>query len=86
MEDAQWLELLGPFTALKNLYLTDGIAQRFCGALQDLSGERVTEVLPALGNLFVPGSSLEPVQEDIKSFVTARQLSGHSVVVDRWKD
>ena len=86
MENAQWLELLDPFTALKNLYLTDGIAQRFCGALQELSGERATEVLPALRNLFVRGSSLEPVQEAMKSFVTARQLSGHPVVVDRWKD
>jgi len=85
-EDAQWLELLGPFTALKNLYLTDGIAQRFSGALQQLSGERATEVLPALRHLFVRGSSLELVQEAIKSFVTARRLSGHPVVVDRWKD
>jgi len=84
MEDAQWLELLDSFTALKNLYLADGIAQRFCGALQELSGERATEVLPALRNLFVGGSSLEPVLETIKSFVTARQLSGHPVVVDRW--
>jgi hypothetical protein len=86
MEDAQWLELLDLFTALKNLYLTDGIAQRFCGALQELSGERTTEVLPALRNIFVRGSSLEPVQEAMKSFVAARQLSDHPVVVDHWKD
>jgi len=85
MEDAQWLELLDPFTALKNLYLTDEIAQRCCGALRERSGERATEVLPALRNLFVRGS-LEPVQEAVKPFVTARQLSGHPVVVDRWKD
>jgi hypothetical protein len=87
MENAQWLELLGPFTALKNLYLSDGIARRVCGALQELSGERTTEVLPALCNLFVWGfSSLEPVQEAMKSWFTARQLSGHPVVVSCWKD
>jgi len=86
MENARWLELLDRFTALKSLYLTDGIAQCFCSALQELSGERTTKVLPALRNLFVRESSLEPVQEAIKSFVTARQLSGHPVVVDRWKD
>jgi len=86
MDNAQWLELLDRFSALKNLYLTDGIAQRFCGALQELSGERTTEVLPALRNIFVQGSSLKPVQEVIKSFVAARQLSGHPVVVNRWKD
>jgi hypothetical protein len=56
VENTQWLELLDPFTALKNLYLTNGIAQRFCGALQEASGERATEVLPALCSLFVRGS------------------------------
>ncbi|KAH9955494.1 hypothetical protein BC827DRAFT_873243 [Russula dissimulans] len=86
MENAQWLELLDPFTALKNLYLTSGVAQRFCGALQELSGERATEVLPALRNLFVQVSSLEPVQEAMKPFVAARQLSGYPVAVDHWKD
>jgi len=34
IENAQWLELLDPFTTLQNLYLTHGIAQRICGALQ----------------------------------------------------
>jgi hypothetical protein len=86
MENAQWLELLDPFTALKNLYLSGEIARRVCDALQGLPGERTTDVLPALCNLFVWGSSLEPVEKAIKSFVTARQLSGHPVVVDRWKD
>jgi hypothetical protein len=85
MENAQWLELLDPFTALKNLYLTDGIAQRFCRALQKLSGEKAAEVLPALRNLFVRNfSSLEHVQEAMKPFVAARQLSGNPVVVDHW--
>jgi len=85
-QNARCLELLNRFTGLKNLYLTHGIAQHFCGALQELSRERTTEVLSALRNLFVRGSSLELVQEAIKSFVTARQLSGHPVVVDCWKD
>jgi hypothetical protein len=86
MENARWLEFLDPFTALKNLYLTDGIAQRFCGAIQELPGERAAEVLPALRDLFVPGSSLEAVREAMKPFVAARQLSGQTMVVDYWKD
>jgi hypothetical protein len=86
MENAQWPELLDSFTALRNLYLSDGIAQSFCGALQELSGERSSEVLPALCNLFVRGSSLQPVQEAMTSFVTARQFSDHPVVVDHWQD
>jgi len=87
MENTQWLELLDAFTALKNLYLTHGIAQRVCGAFQELSGERATEVLPTLRNLFVGGFlSLQPIQEAMVPFVAARQLSGHLMVVDRWKD
>jgi F-box-like len=85
VEDAQWLELLDPFTALKNLYLTDKIARRVCDALQELSGERATEVLPALGNVFVRGPSLQPVQEVMVPFVAARQLSDHPVAFHRWE-
>jgi len=86
LQNAQWLELLGPFTALKNLYLTDGIAQCVCGALRNLSGQRATEVLPALRNLFVREfSSLQPIQEAMIPFVAARQLSGHPVTIDHWR-
>jgi len=86
MEDTQWLELLNSFNALKNLYLTCGVAQRVCGALQEVSGERATEVLPALRNIFVDGfRSLEHIQEAIGPFVAARQLSGHPVAIDHWR-
>src|SRR5712672_700187 len=85
MENAQWLEFLDPFCALKNLYLTDQVARRVCSALQELSGGRATEVLPALRNLFVTGFSLRTLQEAMMPFVAARQLSGHPMVVDRWK-
>jgi len=86
MEDTQWLEFLDPFTSLKNLYLTDEISRHVCGALQELSGERATEVLPSLRNLFVDGSrSLEHLQETIKPFVATRQLSGHPVAIDHWQ-
>ena len=86
MDDTQWLELLGPFTALKSLYLSGEIARRVCGALQELSGERATEVLPALRNIFVDGfRSFEHTQEAIRPFVAARQLSGHPVAIDHWR-
>src|SRR5712672_1085854 len=86
MVDTQWLELLGPFTALKSLYLSGEIARRVCGALQELSGERATEVLPALRNIFVDGfRSFEHTQEAIRPFVAARQLFGHPVAIDHWR-
>jgi len=83
MENARWLELLKPFAALKDLYLTDEIARRVCGALQKLSGERANEVLPALRNLFVDGCrSFKHIEEAITPLVTARrQLSGHPVAI-----
>jgi len=86
MEDTRWLELLGPFTALKNLYLTDEIARRVCGALGGLSGERPTELLPELRNLFVDVfRSSKNIEKAIRPFVAARQLSGHPVAIDRWR-
>jgi len=84
MESARCLEFLYPFTGLKDLYLTDGIAQRVMRALQELSGERAAEVLPALRNLFVD-ESIEHIQEAIGPFVAARQLSGgHPVAINYW--
>jgi len=83
MESARYLEFLDRFTVLKDLYLTHGIAQGVCGALQELSGERATEVLPALRNLFVD-KSLEHIQRAIRPFVATRQLSGRPVAIERW--
>jgi hypothetical protein len=82
IEDTRWLKLLDPFTGLKDLYLTSRVTQHVCGAFRNLSGQRATQVLPALRNLFVPASSsLQPVQEAMM----ARQLSGHPVVIDHWE-
>ena len=53
MEDTQWVEFLDPFVSLKNLYLMDEVARRVCSALQKISREMATEVLPVLRNLFI---------------------------------
>ena len=84
MENTQWLELLQPFTAMKNLYLLKELAPRILPALQGLTGEGLTEVLPALQNIFIDG--LEPsghIQAVIGKFVVTGQLSGHPVAVRR---
>jgi len=81
MENAQWLELLGPFTTQKNLYLSNRVASPVFGALLELSGERVIEVLPALQNLFV--YRLEDSRKSIKIFVAARRRAGRPVRVHR---
>jgi len=86
MKNSRWLKLLDPFIALKRLYLSPGIAGHVCDALQELSGERATEVLPALRNIFVDGfwSFDHMVQEALRPYVTARQLSGHPVTIKHW--
>jgi len=82
MEDTQWLELLRPFTSVKDLVLSEASVPFVAPALQGLSGERVTEVLPALQKLFLTGPQPSgPVKEAIGKFIAARQLAGCSVTV-----
>ncbi|KAI9457879.1 hypothetical protein F5148DRAFT_338785 [Russula earlei] len=72
METTQWLELLAPLTAMKVLHLSHQVAPHVCQALEELVGERVTEVLPALQNIFLEG--LEPlgsVPKYIEGFIAA---------------
>ena len=81
----QWLELLRSFTAVKNIYLSRGLAPCVVPALQDLVGGRTAEVFPALQNIFV--EELEesgPVQEGLGKFVVARQVTSHPIMVSRW--
>ena len=86
IENSQWLKFFYPFTAVKDLYISRGFVPRITLALQELVGERVTEVLPVLQSLHLeePHQS-GPVQEAIGRFVAARQLVGHPIAVTRWK-
>ena len=81
-ENALWLQLLLPYTAVTNLHLSHKFAPSIAAALQELVCARITEVLPSQQNIFVevPGP-LEPFQEIFGQFVTARQLSGHPVAI-----
>jgi hypothetical protein len=85
-ENSQWLELFHPFTAVKALYIALEFTSCIAPTLQELVGERVAEVLPALQTLFLEESLQSgPVQEAIEQFVAARQLSGHHIAVSRWE-
>ncbi len=87
MEDGQWLELLRPFASVKDLDLSGGLVPFVAPALQEISGERVTEVLPTLQNLFLAGPQPSgPVKEAIGKFIVARQLSECPVTVHHWDD
>ena len=85
IESTLWLELLLPFTMVRNLYLSEEFAPGIAVALQGLVGGRITEVLPSLQNIFVEGLEPSgPIQGKIERFVTARQLSGHPVAIFDW--
>ena len=58
IEISQWLELLHPFTAVKDLYISEGLIPHIAPALKELVGERVSELLPALQTLFFTGDTL----------------------------
>ena len=86
IESSQWLELLHPFTAVKGLYLSQELPSLIAPTLQELVGERATEVLPALETLFLretlpPG----PVQETIGKFVAERELAGSPITLSHWE-
>ncbi len=82
IEDTLWLELLLPFPAVKNLYLSKDFAPGIAAALREIVG---TEVLPSLQNIFVKGLEPSgPFQENIGQFVAARELSGHPIAISVW--
>ena len=90
IEAIQWRELLHPFTAVKEVTLaSEDLLRLVAPALQDLAGERATEVLPALQDLFLRTGDWGPsgpVKEAIEQFIAVRQLCGHPVTVNYWDE
>ena len=84
IESGLWLHLLHPFTAVKNLHLSEKFALCIGPALQELAEGRATEVLPTLRNIFLDGlesSGSANVQEGIGKFVAARQVASLPIAV-----
>ena len=81
-ENTLWLELLLPFTAVKNLYLSNPFARGIAAALKELVGDRTTEVLPNLRKISVEGLERSgPFQENIEQFTAARRHSSHPITI-----
>ena len=80
IETSQWLELLYAFIAVKDLYISRSFTPFIVPTLQELVGERVTEVLPALETIFLGVSA----QESIRKFITARRLAGRPIDISYW--
>jgi hypothetical protein len=87
IENTLWLQLLLPFTAVKILYISGEFVPGIAAALQELVGDRITEVLPGLQNMSVEWPRpAGPSRENIERFVTARRLSGQPVAIDVRRD
>jgi hypothetical protein len=91
IEDTQWLELFRPFTAVRTLRICFELQPPILVALQELTGETATEVLPALDSLYLEENYLEvdqpsvSEQQAIKPFLAARQYSDRPVAVHLWE-
>jgi hypothetical protein len=87
IENGLWLGLLHPLTAVKNLYLSGKLAMCTGPALQELAEGRMTEVLPALRNIFLIGYiSRRHIPEGIVKFVAARQVASRPIALSKWAD
>jgi F-box-like len=82
MENIQWLELLRLFATVKDLVLSKKSFRLVALALDEIDGEYVTEVLPALQNIIIRGPQpLVPDNKVIGKFIATRQLLGSPVTV-----
>ena len=82
IESAQWQELFHLFASVKNMSISEGVAPRVAPPLAELTGERVTEVLPALQNIFVEElQSMGRIQEALDHFAALRRISGFPVAI-----
>jgi hypothetical protein len=86
VENLEWLQLLFPFTAVKDLYLSGVPGLNVARTLRDLDEERLTVVLPALQRVVLEGlPPSEAMWEAIKPFMVTRQLSGYPVTIGCWE-
>jgi hypothetical protein len=85
IENIRWSGHFLPFTAVKNLYLSEKFAPGIAAALEELVEDELTEVLPSLQNIFVEGLEPSgPFWENVGQFVTERELSARPVAISDW--
>ena len=76
IENTEWLELLVPFTAVKNLYLSEEFQLRIAPALQEITGGGIAEVLSTLQNIYLKDyPSSKPIHEAFSQFISVRNLT-----------
>ena len=82
IDHAQWLEVLQPFTSVRELHVSETMWPLLAPILKEHTGERTMDVLPMLCDLFLGGTRpSESLPEAVEPFVSARKLAGHPIVV-----
>ena len=82
-ENSQWLELLHPFTAVKDLFVSREFTPCIAPILHELAWDSISETLPALEKHFLEGTF--PPLGGIGKFVAARKRSGCPVALLIWE-
>ena len=72
-----WLHLLRQFSAVKTLYLSPELTGYVAPALEDITEEMVTEVLPSLDLICLDARPVPSVEK----FIAARRLSDRPVTI-----
>ena len=75
--DIKWLHLLRHFPVTQTLYVSPKLAESVSVALEDITTEMITEVLPSLGLICLEG---EPVSS-LEKIVAIRRFSDHPITV-----
>jgi hypothetical protein len=80
LNHTRWLAFFRPFITVEALHLSKELSTLIAPALRELTGQRATEVLPALRDLFIVEA--EPsghVRASLEPFIAARRLFGRQV-------
>ncbi|KAI0291086.1 hypothetical protein BC826DRAFT_507888 [Russula brevipes] len=86
-DSTQFLHLFRPFTAIQSLYVSERLVPLVVPALQERIGERATEVLPNLRDLFLGGSAISgTIQGAIQPLLAERRLSGQPIAFHPWAE
>ena len=84
-DSSQWLDLLGPFIALEDLYLSRELSPHIVPALHKILEEGTVEVLPSLQNLFLERElRYGQLGEAVGQLVSALRLSSRPIAVLWW--
>jgi hypothetical protein len=89
IECSQWIELLHPFTAVKDFYISHEFAPRLAPVLQGILEEGVREVLPALQTLYKEEQLLMPIGTASGDHwgVCCRTIDCRDpIAISRWKE